>query len=385
MGSDSMDAASDDDARAATGVPSAGGDGANGASGDGAAATPAEDADRFLRQTAFAPLGASGQARLARARVLVVGCGALGGALAQSLVRSGVGELVLVDRDVVEWSNLPRQVLFDADHARRRVPKVEAARATLERVGGPTRIETHVAHLDATLLGRLGRTADLVLDGTDNLGTRYLVNDMAVKRGRPWVYGGVVGSSGLAMAVVPGGPCLRCVFPEPPPAGTLDTCESAGVLQPAVSAVAALQVGLALRLLAEERTDDGPSPVGGALLEIDVWNARVRRLDLARDPQCPCCGRGEFDFLVDQLAQRPQVLCGRNAVQVPPTGRGRVDFDAFVARLSPDARARLERSADLVRFPHDGLVVTVFADGRALVEGTEDEATALAVCDRLLA
>lgn len=347
--------------------------------------TPAEDAQRFLRQTAFAPLGEAGQARLEAARVLVVGCGALGGAIAQSLVRSGVGELVLVDRDVVEWSNLPRQVLFDAEHARRRVPKVEAARRTLERIGGPTRIETHVAHLDATLLGRIGRTADLILDGTDNLGTRYLINDMAVKRERPWVYGGVVGSSGLAMAIEPGGPCLRCVFPEPPPVGTLDTCESAGVLQPAVAAVASLQAGLALRLLGEERGKGERSSVAGALLEVDVWNARVRRLELARDPECPCCAQGEFEFLVDGLAQRAEVLCGRNAVQVPASGRGRVDFDALVARLDEEARIELERTADLVRFADGTFTVTVFADGRALVEGTEDEAVAIGLCDRLLA
>lgn len=347
--------------------------------------------ERFARQIAFAPLGADGQQRLAAARVLVVGCGALGGALAQSLHRSGVGELVLVDRDVVEWSNLPRQVLFDERHARERVPKVEAARETLARAGGPTRIETHVAHLDAKLLGRIGRRADLVLDGTDNLATRYLVNDVCVKRGRPWVYGGVVGSSGLVMAVVPGGPCLRCVFPEPPPAGTLATCESAGVLQPAVAAVAALQAGLALRLLAhgDASGHDAAHEVGGRLLEIDVWNASLRRLDLAKDPTCPCCALGHFDFLVDGLVDDTVALCGRNAVQIPATGRGRANFDALVERLDGASRARATRTDDMLRFPlvdgSDELEITVFADGRALVEGTQDTDRARAVCDRVLA
>lgn len=383
---------------------------------------PAGGAPRFDRQTRFAPLGEAGQARLAASRVLVVGCGALGGALAQSLHRSGVGTLVLVDRDVVELSNLPRQVLFDLEHARRRIPKVEAARETLERAGGPTRIEAHVTHLGARELGRLGRTADLIVDGTDNLATRYLVNDYAVKRRRPWIYGGVVGGSGLVLAIVPGGPCLRCLFPEPPPPGSLPTCDSAGVIQPAVAAVAALQAGAALRLLCAEpgsneadaqdgvregaedasrgeRTDGRRSdshPLGasgssdrgiertGRLLEIDAWNGSVRQLDVARDPDCPCCGHRRFDHLAQSLARGPEVLCGRNAVEVPGAVGARLDVEAVVRRLDPASASTLERSGELVRFRADDLTITLFADGRALVEGTEDVARARAVCERLL-
>ncbi|QDU85117.1 Molybdopterin-synthase adenylyltransferase [Planctomycetes bacterium Pla163] len=383
---------------------------------------PEGGAPRFDRQTRFAPLGEAGQARLASARVLVVGCGALGGALAQSLHRSGVGALVLVDRDVVELSNLPRQVLFDLEHARRRVPKVDAARETLERAGGPTRIETHATHLGARELGRLGRTADLILDGTDNLATRYLINDYAVKRRQPWIYGGVVGGSGLVLAVVPGGPCLRCLFPDPPPPGSLATCDSAGVVQPAVAAVAALQAGTALRLLTASpdtsasgpgaaesgahvagggsgargpepgpvdmgtpRAHDGRTLDGtGRLLEVDAWNGSVRQLDLTRDPHCPCCGQRRFDFLTQSLARGPEVLCGRNAVEVPGTVGTRLDTEAVVRRLDSSSASTLERSGDLLRFRTDGLTVTLFADGRALVEGTEDVERARAVCDRLL-
>ncbi len=338
-------------------------------------------ARRFVRQQRFAGIGADGQARIERARVLVVGCGALGGALAQSLHRAGVGELVLVDRDVVDESNLPRQVLFDESHARARVPKVHAAKETLARSGGPTRVESLVAYLDAALLMRLLRRVDLVLDGTDNLATRYLVNDGCVKNGKPWIYGGVVGANGLAMAVVPGGACLRCLFPEPPPAGSLETCESAGVVQPAVAAVAALQAGLALRLLARP---DESAAVGGRLVEIDVWSAHTRNLVLARDPECPCCGRREFPFLVESLASTPQILCGRTTVEVPSAG-GSVDLAALAARLVSGGAAGVRHEHDLVRTTIDGLAVTVFADGRALVEGTEDVALAKSLCDRLLA
>ena len=338
-------------------------------------------ARRFVRQQRFAGIGEQGQARIERARVLVVGCGALGGALAQSLHRAGVGELVLVDRDVVDESNLPRQVLFDESHARARVPKVLAARETLAKSGGPTRLECLVAHLDAALLMKLLRRVDLVLDGTDNLATRYLVNDGCVKSGKPWIHGGVVGANGLAMAIVPGGACLRCLFPEPPPAGALETCESAGVVQPAVAAVAALQAGLALRLIARP---EEAAAVGGRLVEIDVWSAHARSLVLARDPECPCCGRREFPFLVDSLARTPQILCGRNTVEVPASGSG-VDLAALATRLSSNGELDVRHEHDLLRTTVDGLTLTVFADGRALVEGTEDVALAKGLCDRLLA
>lgn len=343
---------------------------------------------RFDRQTRFAGLGPAGQQRLGRARVLLVGCGALGGALAQSFARSGVGTLVLCDRDVVEPSNLPRQVLFDERHALEREPKVVAARETLQRIGGPTRIETHAVHVDASNLAALAEGADVIVDGTDNLATRYLINDWAVRQGVPWAYGGVVGSGGLALGIVPGsGPCLRCLFPEAPPPGTLATCDTAGVLQPAVAAIAALQAGWVLRILGAERggepgTAAAPGPPEARLLEIDVWDARVRQLSVARDPDCPCCGARQFPFL-EASSEGPAVkLCGRNAVQVH--GRGaRPDVDRLCAGLEGRVDD-LRRAGDLVRFAVDGLRLTVFPDGRALVEGTEDPGRARAAYDRFL-
>jgi len=178
---------------------------------------------RFDRQERFAPLGPAGQARLERARVLVVGAGALGGVLAQNLVRAGVGTLVLADRDVVELTNLPRQVLFEDRHAAEATPKALAARETLARIGGPTVVEAHAVHVEASNLEQLAADADLILDGTDNLTTRYLINDFAVRSGVPWIYGGVVSSGGLVLAVRPGkSACLRCIFPDPPPPGTVE-------------------------------------------------------------------------------------------------------------------------------------------------------------------
>jgi adenylyltransferase/sulfurtransferase len=338
------------------------------------------DERRFDRQVRFAPLGADGQAELEASRVLLVGCGALGGVLAQELVRAGVGELVLVDRDVVEVTNLPRQVLFEERHADAAELKVVAAAETLARIGGPSRILPRADHLDADNIAELAEGCALVLDGTDNLPTRYLVNDFCVERELPWIYGGVVGASGLVMPVLPGrSACLRCVFPDPPPPGTLPTCDSAGVLLPAVAAIASLQAGLALRLLAGRDR----SALVPALFSLDVWAGDVRRLAATRREDCPCCGAREFPFLHAPAGRRPVVLCGRNTVQVPGPGM-RPDLAALRARLDGLATDLVDLGA-MLRFRVDEFRVTLFPDGRALIEGTDDVDRARAVYDRLLA
>ncbi len=339
---------------------------------------------RFDRQQRFAPFGASGQERMGRARVLLVGCGALGGSLAQTLVRCGVGELVLADRDVVELTNLPRQVLFEERHLGR--PKAEAARESLARIGGPSRVEAHAVHVDADNVEELAERADLVLDGTDNLATRYLVNDLCVERGTPWVYGGVVGASGLVMPVVPGrGACLRCLFPEPAPAGSLPTCDTAGVILPAVAAVASFQAGAALHLLAA--SDEARARFEPFLLDIDVWSGLARRLPAPRDEQCPCCAERKFPFLLEPVERSAVSLCGRNTVQVRPqlASGDRRGPGADLARIAERVRAfarELALEPALLAFDVEGVRFTVFSDGRALIEGTQDVARARALYDR---
>jgi adenylyltransferase/sulfurtransferase len=330
---------------------------------------------RFDRQERFAALGSEGQARVQEARVLLVGCGALGGVLAQHLHRAGVGTLVLVDRDVVELSNLPRQVLFDERHAEEGTPKVLASAETLARAGGPTRLETHATHLDADNLPELAEGCDLLLDGTDNLGTRYLLNDYAVRHTVPWIYGGVVGGAGLVLPILPGrGPCLRCVFRDPPPAGTLATCDTAGVISPAVGLIASMQAGLALRLLS------GAADPEPALLELDAWNGEVRRIRTQADPECPACGQGRFPWLDEPKTQRAVSLCGRNTVQVRGQGDA-LDLDNLTKQLEGVARD-IRRAGPILRFCVEDHQLTLFPDGRALVEGTEDTDRALALVDR---
>jgi adenylyltransferase/sulfurtransferase len=325
----------------------------------------------------FAPFGREGQANLVSARVLVVGCGALGGVLAQTFFRAGVGELVLVDRDVVELSNLPRQVLFDERQARAGMPKALAARETLEASGGTSRVVPHVLHLDARNLALVAEDVDLVLDGTDNMETRYLLNDFCVERAIPWVYAGVVGSAGLVLPILPGrSACLACVFPALPPADSLPTCETAGVLLPAVGAVASFAAGLGLRLLARPREEPAP-----ALIELDTWNGSVRRIGAARDPACRACARREFVHLY-RPGGEAIALCGRNTVQVPPRGDPRAL--ATLARSLPREAHEVHLQASMLRFAFEGCRFSVFPDGRALIEGTSDVARARALHERAL-
>jgi adenylyltransferase/sulfurtransferase len=334
---------------------------------------------RFDRQERFAPLGVEGQRRLEGARVLIVGCGALGGSLAQTLARCGVGTLVLADRDVVELSNLPRQVLFEQRHLGR--SKAAAARESLERVGGPTRVEAHALHVDADNVEELVEGCDLVLDGTDNLATRYLVNDLCVERGLPWVYGGVVGASGLVLPVLPGrGACLRCLFPDPAPPGSLPTCDTAGVILPAVAAVAAFQAGAALHLLAADGS--ARAAFSPHLLDVDAWSGQARRLPAPADPDCPCCGRREFPFLLEPVERSAVSLCGRNTVQVRPQHDGpRADLARLAERVRPQASA-LSLDEHLLAFTVEDVRFTLFPDGRALIEGTQDVDRARALYDR---
>jgi adenylyltransferase/sulfurtransferase len=337
---------------------------------------------RFDRQVRFASFGARGQERLGSASVLVVGCGALGGSLAMTLTRCGIGRIVLVDRDVVEPTNLPRQVLFDERHVGR--PKVAAAEEALARIGGPTRVETHAAHLGSDNVGELGRGADLLLDGTDNLATRYLLNDFAVERGIPWVYGGVVGAAGLVLPVVPGvTACLRCIFPEPAPPGSLPTCDTAGVILPAVSAIAALQSAAALRILASDASER--ASFEARLFDLDVWGFEANVLGAPRDPDCPCCGRREFEFLDAPAGGDAISLCGRNTVQVRPQRApgSRPDLARVAERLRGQARD-LRHEGGLLVFAVEDARFTVFPDGRALIEGTSDLSRGRSLYDRYL-
>lgn len=351
------------------------------------AMTDAMSENRYHRQTLLPQVGREGQAKLRAARVLVVGCGALGTVIAEQLVRAGVGFIRIVDRDLVEWTNLQRQVLFDEADARDATPKAVAGARRLGQINAQVTIEPVVMDVDASNVEQLieiepsadqpgGRKVDLILDGTDNAAIRYLVNDVSIKHGVPWVYGACIGVEGRVMPVLPGqSACLRCVFPEAPGPGELPTCDTAGVLGAAVNIVASLQVVEALRLLMGHE-------VRPRMLVLDAWQGRLRDVSLAeaRRPDCVCCGRRDFGFLNAPGTAGTTSLCGRDAVQVRPDRMGRVDLEQLARRL--EAAMPVERNRYFLRIRPDGQMLTVFGDGRVIVSGTRDPGRARSLVSR---
>ncbi|MCX7750335.1 MAG: ThiF family adenylyltransferase [Candidatus Bipolaricaulota bacterium] len=330
--------------------------------------------DRFARQRVLPELGEEGQRRLGEGTALVAGCGALGTHGAELLLRAGLARLVLVDRDLVEETNLHRVALFTPGDLGR--PKALAAADALRRIAPAAEVVPHVAHLGPELAEELVRGVDVVLDGLDNLETRYVLNDVCVKEGVPWVYTAVLGTSGMTMPILPGrGPCLRCLFPDPPPPGAIPTCAEAGILGPVPAALAALAAASAIAILA-----GSPDLVPGRLLHLDLWRGRAEATDVLRAPGCPACGERRFDFLAP--APSAAALCG-DAVQVLPRTRGALDLAALGRRLAPLGTVRL-RSGVLVA-ELEGVELTVFPDGRALVKGVSSPDQAQALYDRYVA
>lgn len=326
--------------------------------------------DRYARQAQVAGFGKQGQERLRAAKVVLVGCGALGCTQAQLLGRAGVGRLTLIDRDFVELTNIHRQLLFTEEDAALGLPKAEAAARALRRINSDVEIEVKVADFGALNAEALLEGADLVLDATDNLEARYIVNDVCVKRAIPWVYGGALGVEGTVMAMTPGGPCLRCLFDDPPPPGSMPTCDMIGVLNVTPVTTATLQVAEALKLIAGR-------PGFPGILAFDLWSSSFRAIKVERNPACPCCRQRRFEFLENAAAGGATSLCGRNAVQVRPASSGALDLAALAARLV-DA-GKVTNNGFLVRLEVGPHTLHVFADGRAIVKGTDDPAQARAL------
>jgi adenylyltransferase/sulfurtransferase len=334
-------------------------------------ATKLNNVDRYSRQILFAGIGAEGQRRLGASRALVVGCGALGSAQAESLARAGVGRLRIVDRDFVEESNLQRQTLFTERDARERLPKAAAAARRIAEINSDVEVEPVVADARHDNVERFVAGCDVVLDGTDNFATRYLLNDACVKHNVNWVYGAAVGSYGVTMTVRPRAtPCLRCVFEDAPPAASAETCDTAGVIQPIIAVVAAVQVSEALKLLTNHT-----EALHGALMQFDVWRNEWRRIKLGKpSPDCPVCARGLYETLEAESSEFAAVLCGRDAVQISPARASQIDLAALAERLR--AAGEVKANEYLVRLGAGGYELTIFKDARAIIRGTDDPAVA---------
>jgi adenylyltransferase/sulfurtransferase len=328
---------------------------------------------RYSRQELFAGIGREGQERLRQARVLVVGCGALGSVLTETMVRAGVGRLTLVDRDFVELSNLQRQSLFEESDAARSLPKAVAAEARLRRVNSEVTVRGIVADVDGSNVDGLVRGADLVLDGTDNFETRFLLNDACLRARVPWVYGACVAAHGIVLAVRSGAtPCLRCVLGERPAPGSGETCDTVGVIAPAAQVVAGIQAAEALKLLAG-RAD----ALLRGLVTVDLWTGAFDVVDLSgRAPWCAACTEGRYESPTTTTV----VLCGREAVQLKAPMGTALDLGALADRLR--AAGEVVANEHLVRLRVPGAEVVVFADGRAIVKGTADAARARSVYAR---
>jgi adenylyltransferase/sulfurtransferase len=324
--------------------------------------------DRYSRQVLFGGIGAAGQQRLAAARVAIVGCGATGSAIAALLARSGVGTLRIVDRDYVEPSNLQRQTLFDESDAAQSLPKAIAAARRIAAFNSQIVVEPKVADLTPENVEELLAGVELILDGTDNFETRYLLNDYAVANNRPWIYAAAVGSYAVTLNVLPGmTACLACVFPESP-RGTVETCETAGILNSAVNLVASIAASEALKRLvgAEEK-------MRRTLLSWDVWFNERAEISADRPrPGCQCCGGRDFIHLEGE--GRPHItLCGRNSVQIHERHRP-IDFAELTLRLEPHGTVR--HNDFVLKFWHEPYEMTLFPDGRAIIKGTTDTGVA---------
>ena len=326
------------------------------------------DRERYSRQILFSELGEAGQQKLLSARAVIVGCGALGSFQAAALARAGVGHIVIIDRDYVEPSNLQRQWLFDEEDARQGLPKAAAAATHLAAINSGVSVEPRVVDLTALNAEELLLPTDVILDGSDNFDTRYLVNDVAVKHGVPWIYGAAVGSYGVTMPVFPGrSACLTCLFPHPP-SGTQPTCDTAGILNSVTSLIASLQVADAVKILAGKS-----DPAAARLFSIDVWQGTIQNVSSReRDAECRACSRHEFAFL-SARRRRPVTLCGRNAVQVHERDQP-LNLGKLRTALEPLGEVRANEYA--LRFCCSPYEMTIFADGRAIIKGTEDPALA---------
>ena len=325
-------------------------------------------AERYSRQILFPPIGAEGQKRLAAARIAIIGCGATGSALASLLARAGVGYLRIVDRDYVEPSNLQRQVLFDESDAVESLPKAIAAARKIKAFNSDIVVEPHTADLTPQNVGELLSGVDVLLDGTDNFETRYLINDFSVSRGIPWIYAAAVASYAVTMTVLPGEmACLACIFPDSP-RGMVETCDTSGILNSAVNFIASIASTEAIKLLVGAR-----DKLRRTLLSYDVWSNDFAEISAAR-PRAGCRACDLHDFVHLAGEGRPHItLCGRNSVQIHERQRP-IDFDEVTRRLTPHGPVR--HNEFVLKFWRDPYELTLFPDGRAIIKGTTDTAVA---------
>jgi molybdopterin/thiamine biosynthesis adenylyltransferase len=337
------------------------------------------DLDRYSRQSTLKEIGEQGQHKLLASRVAIVGCGALGTHVADAMVRGGVGHVRVIDRDLIELSNLQRQVLFDETDVAAGLPKAVAAADKLRRINSQVQVEPVVTDVNPDNVEALLGDVDLVLDGTDNFETRLLINDACVKHDIPWIYGGVIATYGMTMTIIPHHtPCFRCLLNELPAPGTTPTCDTAGVLGTAASVIAALEVTEALKLLIGQ-----VEALRHELLYVDVWHGEMQRLTLDKGAEaCPACDQGRFEYLDAREGSWATSLCGRDAVQVNIRREVHVSYPQLAERLASAGEVAFNEY--MLRYRVDGYEINLFPDGRAIIAGCNDPALARALYARYI-
>jgi adenylyltransferase/sulfurtransferase len=330
------------------------------------------DIRRYARQTAFGGLGTKGQEKLCAGRAVIIGVGALGTVIANNLCRAGLGHLRLIDRDYVELSNLQRQTLFDEADAAEETPKAVAACSRLAKINSEVALEPVIADVNSSNIEELIQGAGVVLDGSDNMELRFLINEACHKLNIPWVYGGVLGSAGNCMTIVPGeGPCFRCFIPDIPAPGSYPTCSTAGVLNMATGIIASMESAEALKIIT------GSPHVNRQVFVLDVWNNTAEYVVLHKDPDCPVCGRGEYELLGRGAESYTTSLCGRDEYQVVPGRKTRIDFTEFEAKLRKAGTVKY--STFMLSFSDGRIGFNLFTDGRAIIKNVKDGQAARSV------
>ena len=345
-----------------------------------------EDLTRYHRQILLPGFGEEGQRKLLSSTALILGCGALGTVAANMLARAGVGHLVIVDRDFIEITNLQRQVLFDEQDVADAIPKAEAAKRKLARINSQVKVTAIVDDINFRNIESFADGADILIDGLDNFETRYLANDLAIKNGIPYIYGGAVGTVGMAYAILPATgphqatPCLRCLFDDAPAPGSVATCDTVGVIGPAVSIIANFQVNEALKVLTGNRDSVNP-----AMLNIDLWANTFMQLRIAEgtaSDECLCCGHRRFEYLDGKAGSSSISLCGNDAVQLTHKQQaGKIDFNDIAARLQQHGTVKANEFMLRANISDNqkAYELTLFTDGRAIVKGTGDPSVARSV------
>lgn len=333
--------------------------------------------ERYHRQEIFYSIGKEGQRKLAEGRVCIIGVGALGAAAANMLAQAGVGFLRLIDRDIVELTNLQRQVLFTEEDAAEQIPKAEAARAHIAAMNSEVEVDARIVDVNPYNVEKLITDVDVVVDGLDNLETRYLLNEACQKHGIKYVYGGVVGSGGTMMNILPGeGPCLECLLGPLPEEGTYETCDTAGVISPITNMIASYEAAEAMKILT------GSESVLRQAITLDAWDSYTEFFDVDPDPDCPVCGQHRYERLERRQRTYSASLCGHDAYQITPEDDGSFNYDAVLERLAGEGA--VERKKFFAIFRNEEADLKLFPDGRAIINHAADAEAAQEIFARYI-